>query len=120
MVTPHDQSPEDLLGRLAAHDERSIESVLGIRLDGTDLGKMDQKTRALVRIGALLAAGASAPAYEWAVGRAFAAGATAQEVVGTMIAVAPTVGVARVVSAAPALALAIGYDIDVALERGDD
>ena len=39
-----------------------------------------------------------------------------QEIVGVLIAVAPTVGLARVVSAAPELALAIGYDVDAALE----
>jgi hypothetical protein len=36
-----------------------------------------------------------------------------------LIAVAPTVGLARAVSAAPELALAIGYDIDAALEAID-
>ena len=34
---------------------------------------------------------------------------------------APTVGLARVVSAAPELALALGYDVEAALEtRGED
>jgi hypothetical protein len=46
---------------------------------------------------------------------ALAAGASLQEIVGVLIAVAPAVGVARTVSAAPELALAIGYDIDLAL-----
>jgi hypothetical protein len=36
--------------------------------------------------------------------------------VGTLIAVAPITGVARVVAAAPEFALALGYDIDAALE----
>jgi alkylhydroperoxidase/carboxymuconolactone decarboxylase family protein YurZ len=120
MVIPQGQSHEDVLRRLAAHDEASIESVLGIRLECEDLGGMDAKICALVRIGALLGIDAAAPAYEWAVGRAFAAGATVDEIVGTMIAVAPTIGVARMVSAAPALGLAVGYDIDAALERRED
>lgn len=47
-------------------------------------------------------------------------GATVEEIVGVLIAVAPTVGVARIVSAAPELALAVGYDIDSALERFDE
>ena len=47
---------------------------------------------------------------------ALAAGASIDEIVGTLIAVAPTVGLARVVSAAPELALALGYDVDAALE----
>jgi len=47
---------------------------------------------------------------------AFATGASIDEIVGTLIAVAPTVGLPRVVSAAPELALALGYDVDAALE----
>ena len=43
------------------------------------------------------------------------------EIVGTLIAVAPTVGIARVVSAAPELALALGYDVEAAFEgRSED
>ena len=50
---------------------------------------------------------------------ALASGATVDEIVGVLIAVAPTVGLARVVSAAPAVAAAIGYDIDAALEEAN-
>jgi hypothetical protein len=37
--------------------------------------------------------------------------------VGALIAVMPVVGVARVVSAAPNLGLALGYDVGAALEE---
>jgi hypothetical protein len=47
------------------------------------------------------------------------AGASYDEIVGTLIAVIPIVGVARVVSAAPNLALALGYDVAEALELVD-
>jgi hypothetical protein len=48
------------------------------------------------------------------------AGVTYEELVGTLIVMMPIVGVARVVSAAPKLGLAIGYDVGVraAGERG--
>ena len=39
-----------------------------------------------------------------------------EELVGTLIVVMPIVGVARVVSAAPNLGLALGYDVSDALE----
>jgi alkylhydroperoxidase/carboxymuconolactone decarboxylase family protein YurZ len=48
--------------------------------------------------------------YLWAVQWALAAGATTDEIVGTLLAVAPVAGVARVVAAAPEVALALGYD----------
>ena len=41
---------------------------------------------------------------------ALAAGATEAEIVGVLVAVAPTVGLARVVATAPKLATAIGYE----------
>jgi alkylhydroperoxidase/carboxymuconolactone decarboxylase family protein YurZ len=80
---------------------------------------LDDKTHALVRLAALVASGATATAYRDVVADAHAAGATADEVVDTLCAVAPVVGSARVVSAAPGLALAAGYDVDAALERSD-
>ena len=52
---------------------------------------------------------------------ATAIGDVSADLNGTLIAVAPTVGLARVVSAAPELALALGYDVDAALEApGED
>jgi hypothetical protein len=49
--------------------------------------------------------------------RAHRCGATDDEIVGCLVAVLPVVGVARVVSAAPKLALALGFDVEAALER---
>jgi hypothetical protein len=62
---------------------------------------------------------AAPSSYQSAVEPALAAGAGIDEIVGTLIAVAPTVGMARVVSAAAELALALGYDVDAALEACD-
>jgi 4-carboxymuconolactone decarboxylase len=47
---------------------------------------------------------------------ALSAGASYEEIVGVLIAVLPLVGIARVVSAAPNLGLAVGYDVAEALE----
>lgn len=70
------------------------------------------KVDLLVRLGALLALGASTTSLRATVERAIAAGATEAEIVGVLIAVAPAVGLARIVSTAPQLALAIGYDLE--------
>lgn len=45
------------------------------------------------------------------------AGVRDDEVLGTLIAIAPIVGIPRIVSAAPLIADALGYDIDAALEQ---
>ena len=47
------------------------------------------------------------------------AGVDHQGIVGCLIAVLPAVGVARVVSAAPKVGLALGYDLERALESHD-
>jgi 4-carboxymuconolactone decarboxylase len=52
----------------------------------------------------------------WSAELAQEAGATEQEIVGVLWAVGPVVGLARVVAAAPTVALAIGYDVEAAFE----
>jgi 4-carboxymuconolactone decarboxylase len=63
---------------------------------------------------------AACVSYQWGVQWALAAGATADEIVGTLMALAPVTGMARVVAAAPEVALALGYDVDAALESWND
>ena len=62
---------------------------------------------------------ATTPSYLWTVEAALRHGATAEEIVGTLIAVLPAIGSGRVVSAAPKLAIAIGYDVNDGLEDID-
>jgi 4-carboxymuconolactone decarboxylase len=108
---------EQTLTNLAANDQRFVEEVLSMQLANIEASGLDPKTHALVRLGALVALDAAAPSYRSTVGMALSAGATVDDIVGVLIAVAPTVGLARVVSAAPAIAAAIGYDVDRAIEQ---
>jgi alkylhydroperoxidase/carboxymuconolactone decarboxylase family protein YurZ len=78
---------------------------------------LDEKTDALVCIGALVAMGAAPAPYLAAIERAFATGASTDEIVDTLVAVAATVGSARVVTASSGLAAALGYDLDAAFEE---
>ena len=70
------------------------------------------KVDLLVRLGALLALGAATSSLRATVDRAVEAGASESEIVGVLVSVAPAMGLARVVSTAPRLALAIGYDVE--------
>ena len=110
---------EDALRSLTLCDERFIEDVLSMHLGDIDASGLDPKTHALVRLAALVALDAAPASYQWSASVALASGATVDEIVGVLIAVAPTVGLARVVSAAPEVAVAIGYDIDAALEEAN-
>jgi 4-carboxymuconolactone decarboxylase len=108
---------EERLRRLALGDESFIESLLALGPDCAEVSRLDPKTHALVRLGALLGAGAAPVSQHHGVAMALATGASAEEIVGTLVAVASIIGTARVVSAAPELAVPIGYDIDAALEE---
>jgi 4-carboxymuconolactone decarboxylase len=111
---------EERLRRLALHDDHLIQSILAIPPRHVEAPGLDAKSCALVRLGVLVALDAPCVSYQWGVQWALAAGATADEIVGTLMAVAPLAGVARVVAAAPEVALALGYDVDAALESWNE
>lgn len=106
---------EERFRRLSLNDEPMIEMLLGSRYDGSPPA-LEPKTAALTRIAALVAMDAEIPTYQWAVTEAIGCGATPDEVLGVLLTIAPAVGQARVVSAAPKLGLALGHDVLVALE----
>ena len=87
-------------------------------LSGRDAGfaALAPKADALVRISALAALGAPEALWRSAIARAFEAGASDEDIVATLISVAPIIGQARVTSAAPAIARGIGYEVDGALQ----
>ena len=113
-MEPH----EATLAKLAIADDAYYESLLARDSSNLAESHLDEKTHALVRIGALVALDAAYPGYMWMVDAARRRGATEDEIVGCLIAALPAVGVARIVSAAPKLALALGYDVTSALESG--
>ena len=105
----------EVLRLLAINDEHFAEEcVTGI---GLETVKLDPKTLALVRIGALVAVGGAAPSYGAEADAAVSAGATAAEIVEVLLGIVSVVGLPSVVAAAPSLAMALGYDIDDALEQ---
>ena len=103
---------EDLLRRLALNDEAALGRVLAPK-EGVDRRtELSSKVELLVRLAALLAVGAATPSLREAVERASAAGATTGEIVGVLVSLGPTIGLASLVAAAPKLAMAIGYDLE--------
>jgi alkylhydroperoxidase/carboxymuconolactone decarboxylase family protein YurZ len=110
---------QERLRALALNDETFVRTVLGMEVDNVDASGLDPKVHALVRLGSLLACDAAPSSYHASVEAALAAGSSADEIVGALIAIAPAVGLARVVSAAPQLGLALGYDVDAGLESTD-
>lgn len=82
-----------------------------------NVSALDAKTDALVRIAALVASNAAAASYLCAIRDARTVGVSVDEVIDTLVAVATTVGMVRVVAATPGMASALGIDIDAALEQ---
>jgi 4-carboxymuconolactone decarboxylase len=105
---------DELLRRLAFNDDRAVARATRGGPPAVGDPALDGKTAALVRLGALLSVGAATASCRAAVDLARSAGATESELVGVLMAVGPAVGAARVVTAAPLLALAIDYDLDAA------
>ena len=109
----------EILRRLAIGDTSILESVRCHPASSVKAFGLDPKMAAFARLGASVALGTRPSGYQSHVDEAFAAGATVDEVVGVLVAVGPTVGLARLMLAAPPLGLAAGYDTNAALERLD-
>ena len=101
------------LRRLAINDPRFVNEVFGG--PGAATQELDPKTLALVRLAALVAVGGPVPSYGALADAALDAGATAAQIV-ELVGVARVVGQPCVVAAAPQLGMALGYEINAALE----
>jgi 4-carboxymuconolactone decarboxylase len=104
------------LRQLTIRDDAFVERVMSSEATNLARSGLDAKTHAMVRLAALVAMGAAEPSYRQVVHAALEAGATVDEVVGTLVAVMPLTGAPRAVAAAPAVGLGLGYDVQDALE----
>ena len=107
------------LRKLVIRDDRFVEHVLTRNSECTKAAGLDERTSALIRIGALVALDAQLGSFLSAVTAALDAEATPDEIVGALLAVTPIAGTARAVSSASILALALGYDLAEALELNE-
>jgi 4-carboxymuconolactone decarboxylase len=111
---------QEILRRLTILDEDFVEGQAGLGLNPARVSALDPKTAALLLVGAAVAIGPSAGCLEWSTGRALAAGASEEEIAEVLLAIAPVAGLGRIVSAAPDVATALGYDVEAALEEPGD
>ena len=106
---------EEILRRLTIGDPVFCRTVMSAEL-ADPLHALDARSMALLRLGGSLTAGSSGPMWQQRVDDALNAGLSFDEIVATLTALAPTIGIERVVAVAPDLARALGYDVDAALE----
>ena len=110
-------SAEEAFRRLTIGDTDLITAARERTPDRPARGSLDARTEALLRVGALVAVGAPPSSYRSPVQAALRSGARLEDLLGVLMAVADVVGTARVLAAAPAIALAAGYDVETALEQ---
>ena len=112
-------SVEESFRRLTIGDPSLIGAI--VNLDGRDPGfrQLDARTESLLRIAVLVALDAPQSSYGTAIDAAIRAGVELEDVVAVLVAIAGPVGSVRIISAAPRIALAAGYDVDAALEQND-
>ena len=116
MTDNHASPNRDLLLRLAAGDERSLQAILRPTVGPASVEEpvahsgLDRRTRLLVRLGALLALGASTESLRLAVDLASTAGAGEDAVAAVLVATGSAAGSAQLVASASRLAVALDYE----------
>jgi len=108
---PVDQATTAALAALAIGDTEILGEATDLREHLRAETSLDAKTFSLVKIGALVALDAGPASYVWQVKAALDAGASPQEILSVLTAVAPQTGMPRVVAAAPEIMLALGLEL---------
>jgi alkylhydroperoxidase/carboxymuconolactone decarboxylase family protein YurZ len=106
-----DDATREALAGLALGDVEVLEQALEIREALQERSGLDPRSFALVKIAALVALDAPPASYLWQVSNAIGDGATPNEILGVLRAIAPQVGGPRVVAAAPEIMVALGLSL---------
>jgi 4-carboxymuconolactone decarboxylase len=96
------------LSGVATGDVTLLEEILGLREAQAARSTLDPRTFALVKIAALIALDAPPASYAWQVTNALSEGASGEDILAVLAAVAPQVGGPKVVAAAPEIMVALG------------
>jgi alkylhydroperoxidase/carboxymuconolactone decarboxylase family protein YurZ len=100
-----------VLAALAQGDPDLLAAGLEVRAEWKARSGLDARSYALVKLAALIALDAPPASYWWQVSNALEAGATPEDLIGVLIAIAPQVGGPKLVAAAPELMVALGLSL---------
>lgn len=101
----------EVLTALSQGDPNLLASGLEVRAEWKARSGLDSRSYALVKLAALIALDAPPASYVWQVSNALEAGATPEDLIGVLIAIAPQVGGPKLVAAAPELMVALGLSL---------
>jgi len=96
------------LGAIAQGEAPVLETLAQMTVHTLERSNLDEETYLLVRIAALVAMDAAPMSYLMNIGAADAIGVPLERVQGTLVAIAPIVGTARIVSAAGKIVRSFG------------
>ena len=99
------------LSGIAVGDTDVLETAIGLREFGREATGLEGRAYSLVKIAALIALDAPPASYAWQIANALEEGATAEDILGVLRAVAPQVGGPRVMAAAPEIMLGLGLSL---------
>ena len=112
-----------LLAGLAAGDLDVLDMV-GLQEAEREATGLDARAFALTKIATLVALDAPTASYVWQVTNALANDVTPEDILGVLQAIAPQVGLPRVVAAAPQIMMALGLSVPdvsgVPAQRGSE
>jgi alkylhydroperoxidase/carboxymuconolactone decarboxylase family protein YurZ len=100
-----------MLGALTLGDPDLLAAGLEVRAEFQSRSGLDARSYALVKLAAIMALDAPPASYLWQVANAIDAGATPEDLVGVLIAIAPQIGGPKLVAAAPELMVALGLTL---------
>ena len=99
------------LSGIAVGDVDVLETAIGLREFGREATGLDGRAYSLVKIAALVALDAPPASYAWQIANALEEGATPEDILGVLRAVAPQVGGPRVMAAAPEIMRGLGLSL---------
>lgn len=106
-----DAATADTLAALALGQTTMLEQAQDLRETLRQGSGLDPRTFSLVKIAALVAIDAPPASFLWQVGAALDAGTKPRDILGVLTAIAPQVGLPRVVAAAPEIMLALDLEL---------
>jgi len=111
-----DEVTRGALAKLALGDPDMLAAGLEIRAEWKERSGLDARSYALVKLAAIMALDAPPASYLWQVANALDAGATPEDLLGVLIAIAPQIGGPKLVAAAPELMVALGLSLPDGVE----
>jgi 4-carboxymuconolactone decarboxylase len=111
--------PKETLRVLSEGDMSVVNTLMRMTEVSVEESNLDPETFMLVRIAALTTLDAAPASWLMNLKVSGEAGVTPERVVGTLIAVAPLIGTARIVSAAGSIVRALGLANALAEDNGD-